>query len=287
VATEHPAVLDPCRALATEGFAVTELPVEPDGLLSIERLRDSLTERTIVVSVMMANNEIGVIQPIRELAAVCRERGIWFHSDAAQAVGKLPVDLARLPIDLLSISGHKMYGPKGIGVLFVRQSRPRVKLEPLFHGGGHERGLRSGTLAVPLIVGLAEAIDLCLQEREGEAKRLLELRTRLWTALSSQLDGMHCNGHMDARLPGNLNVSFEGIDGDRLLLAMPDLAVSTGSACSSASPSPSHVLEALGVPHALARASIRFGLGRGTTPEQIDTAAARLVEVVRSQRSAT
>lgn len=286
VATEHPAVLDPCRALAKEGFAVAELGVASDGLLPVDVLRDALTERTVLVSVMFANNEIGVIQPIRELAALCRERGIAFHSDAAQAVGKLEIDLSALPIDLLSISGHKLYGPKGIGALFVRSSRPRVRLEPIMHGGGHERGLRPGTLAVALIVGLAEALELCLQEREQEARRELELRDRLWQILRSELPGARCNGSLERRLPGNLNVSFEHVDADRLLLALPDLALSSGSACTSASPAPSHVLEALGLPPALARASLRIGLGRGTTAEQVEQAAKRIVEAVLGQREA-
>ena len=228
VATEHPAVLDPCRALAREGFAVTELAVATDGVLSVDALEAALTERTVLVSVMLANNEIGVIQPIRELAAVCRERGVVFHTDAAQAVGKLPCDVSQMPVDLLSLSGHKLYGPKGVGALFVRSGRPRVRLEPILHGGGHERGLRPGTLAVPLIVGLAAALELCLAEREGEAKRQTELRDRLLQILQAELPGVHCNGSLERRLPGNLNVSFEQIDGDQQLLALPDLALSTG-----------------------------------------------------------
>jgi cysteine desulfurase len=284
VATEHPAVLDPCRALVREGFVVSELAVERDGLLSPAALRAALTDRTVLVSVMFANNEIGVVQPVRELAASCRERGILFHTDAAQAVGKLEIDLSALPIDLLSISGHKLYGPKGIGALFVRSSRPRVRLEPIMHGGGHERGLRPGTLAVPLIVGLAKALELCVQEREDEALRQAQLRDRLWQLLSSELPGVYCNGSLEQRLPGNLNVSFEDVDGDRLLLSLPDLALSSGSACTSASPTPSHVLEALGLAAPLARASLRIGLGRGTTSEEVEQAAKRIVEAVLSQR---
>ncbi len=288
VATEHPAVLDPCGQLEREGFSVRYLPVDRvdrSGLLDLATLRDAIDERTLLVSVMAANNEIGVLQPLDEIARLCVERGVLLHSDAAQAVGKLPLDVTELPLDLLSVSGHKLYGPKGVGFLYIRSRRPRIRLEPILHGGGHERGLRSGTLPVPLIAGLAQALDLCLAELESESERLRGLRDRLWQRLSSELDGVVLNGCAKRRLPGNLNVSFEGVDGDKLLLALTDIAVSSGSACSSARPEPSHVLAALGVPEALSRASLRFGLGRGTTEAEIERAADCVVEAVVQQRS--
>jgi cysteine desulfurase len=267
IATEHPAVLDPCRSLESEGFDLSLLGVDRDGLVDPEAVAEAIRDRTVLVSVMAANNEIGVLQPIAEIAQVCRERGVLFHTDAAQAIGRIPIRVDDLPIDLLSFSGHKIYGPKGVGALFVRTSRPRVRLEPLIQGGGHERGLRSGTLPVPLIVGMAKALELCLEELEREAARLLELRERLWrTRLSSELEGVVLNGHAKRRLPGNLNVSFTDVSGDRLLLALTsNVAVSSGSACASARPGPSHVLEALGVSDALASTALRFGLGRGNT----------------------
>jgi len=286
VATEHHAVLDPARALEREGFRLTVLPVDGDGLLDPEALRAVLDDRTALVSVMAANNEIGVLQPLEELGALCREHKAWLHTDAAQAVGKMALDVDACGVDLLSVSGHKVYGPKGVGALTVRSRRPRVRLEPLMWGGGHERGLRPGTLPVALAVGLARAVEIALAERESEAKRLRDLRERLWQRLSEALPGVHCNGHRERRLPGNLNVSFEGVDGDRLLLGLGDVAVSSGSACTSALPEPSHVLAALGVPAPLARASLRFGLGRGTTAEEIDRAAERVVAEVRAQRRA-
>ncbi|MGH0038058.1 MAG: cysteine desulfurase family protein [Myxococcota bacterium] len=286
VATEHHAVLDPVEALGREGFETTVLPVGGDGLLDPGAVEDTLGERTALVSVMAANNEIGVLQPVAEIGRICRERGVWLHTDAAQAVGKVPVDVDAQSIDLLSISGHKVYGPKGVGALYVRSRRPRVRLEPLFHGGGHERGLRPGTLPVALIVGLARAVEIAVAEMEKEARRLGELRDRLWDRLGGALEGVHRNGHPERRLPGNLNVSFEGVDGERLLLALQDLAISSGSACTSARPEPSHVLAALGLSEELSRASLRFGLGRGTTETDIDFAAERVVEEVRSLRDA-
>jgi cysteine desulfurase len=233
---------------------------------------------------MAANNEIGVLQPLAEIGAIAREAGAWLHSDAAQAAGRLELRVDRDPIDLLSISGHKLYGPKGVGALFVRARDPRVVLEPILYGGGHERGLRSGTLPVALIVGLARALELALAERQAEWERLAALRDALWQRLSAELEGVGCNGSLAQRLPGNLNVSFEDVEIDKLLLALPELAVSTGSACSSASPAPSHVLLALGLPEPLARASLRFGLGRGTTAPDVDLAADRVIEAVRAQR---
>lgn len=283
LATEHPSVLDPVRALAREGARVEVLPVGRDGRIDLEALRRAVDERTAVVSVMAANNEIGVLQPLDEIGAIAREAGAWFHCDAAQAAGRLSLRVDELPVDLLSLSGHKLYGPKGVGALFVRGRRPRVQLEPILYGGGHERGLRSGTLPVPLIVGLARAFGLALEERESEWTRLAGLRDGLWQRLRTELDSVHCNGDLTARLPGNLNVSIEGADIEKLLVALPDLAVSTGSACSSALPEPSHVLLALGLSEPLARASLRFGLGRWTTPEEVDFAAQRVIAEVRAQ----
>lgn len=281
--TEHPAVLDVCRALAADGHAVTEVPVDRGGLIAPDAIASAITDETVLVSVMLANNEIGVIQPLPELAAVCRDRGVSFHTDAAQAAGKLPFTFGDLGVDLLSISAHKFYGPKGIGVLVVRSGRPRVRIEPILYGGGHERGLRSGTLAVPLIVGMARALEIAREELEPEAKRVRELRDRLWAGLSAVLD-VSVNGHLEQRLPGNLNVCFRDVDGDRLLLALTDVAVSSGSACTTASPGPSHVLLALGRDESEARASLRFGLGRGTTQGEIDTAVERVIRAVRQEQ---
>jgi cysteine desulfurase len=284
VATEHPAVLDPARALEREGFRITILPVAPNGLLDLDALCGAVDERTAIVSVMAANNEIGVLQPLAEIGAICRDAGAWFHTDAAQAAGRLALRVDRDPIDLLSISGHKLYGPKGVGALYVRASRPRVRPEPLFYGGGHERGLRSGTLPVAQCVGLARAFELCAEERETETRRLEDLRDALWLRIESEVEGVRCNGLGAPRLPGNLNVAFDDVDADKLLLAMPQLAISTGSACSSARVEPSHVLAALGLPDALARASLRFGLGRGTTAEDVGRAAESVIGAVRTQR---
>lgn len=284
VATEHRAVLDPCRVLEAEGCALTVLPVDARGLVDPDDVARALTDRTALVSVMAANNEIGVLQPLEAIGAVCRERGVTLHVDAVQALGKVPVDVARWNADLVSVSAHKLYGPKGAGALYVRARRPRVRLSPLFYGGGHERGVRSGTLAVPLIVGFARAVELCLAERDEEARRLGGLRDRLLDQLRRELPEVVLNGDAERRLPGNLNVAFPGIDGDALLVALKDVAVSTGSACTSATPEPSHVLTALGLPEALVRASLRFGLGRFNTVEEVDYAAGRVVEEVRALR---
>jgi cysteine desulfurase len=282
VATEHPAVLDVCRALADEGFDFSLVPVGADGLTEVAELAAALTDRTALVSVMAANNEIGVLQPVREIAAVCAERGVVFHTDAAQAAGKIRLTVDELGVDLLSISAHKFYGPKGIGALYVR---PRTRLSPIVHGGGHERGLRSGTLPVALIVGMARALELASEEAEAEAVRLLALRERLLACLVRELEHVRLNGHASRRLPGNLNVTFRGVDGDRLLLALTDVAVSSGSACSTAKPEPSHVLLALGLSKTEAGSSIRIGLGRPTTQGDVDRAAERIVEEVRAQWS--
>jgi cysteine desulfurase len=263
---------------------VTRLPVDREGLVDPEAVRAAIESRTVLVSVMAANNEIGVLQPIAEIGGICRERGVLFHTDAAQAVGKLPLDVGSAHVDLLSLSAHKFYGPKGIGALYVRSSRPRVRLEPLLHGGGHERGMRSGTLPVPLVVGLARALEIALEEREAEAQRLAVLRERLLARLCEGLDGVTLNGHPRQRLPGNLNLSFAGVDGAALIASLKDIAVSSGSACSSAKPEPSHVLKALGLTDDLVRASLRFGLGRANTVEEVERAAERVVEVVRSLR---
>lgn len=285
LATEHPSVLEACRAQVASGHRVLQLPVDADGLVSPEEVAGAIEERTALVSIAAANSEIGVLQPIAEIARCCRERGVLFHSDGAQAVGKIPLRLAESEIDLLSFSAHKIYGPKGVGVLYLRKRRPRIALRPLFAGGGQQRGVRPGSLAVPLIVGLARALDLCIEEQVEEAKRLCELRELLRERIEGGLPGVILNGHPTRRLPGNLNLSFAGVDGERLLLAVGDLALSSGSACSSSSGEPSHVLLALGRDRKLARASLRFGLGRGTTREEIEQAAARVIRAVKEQIS--
>jgi len=281
---EHPAVLDTCRFLAGDGFSLTVLPVDREGLVDPEAVAEAITDRTLAVSVMAANGEIGTLQPIEEIGRICRERGVLLHTDAAQAVGKIPVDVRRWGADLLSMCAHKLYGPKGIGALYIRRRRPRIELRPLLHGGGHERGLRSGTLPVPLIVGFARAVELCLADLAAEAARLTALRESLWERLSNALEGVACNGSRARRLPGNLNLSFAGLNADQLLVALSDVALSTGSACASGSGAPSHVLEALGLPESVARSSLRFGLGRCNDAEQIDWVARRIEEVVGALR---
>ncbi|MDJ0848069.1 MAG: cysteine desulfurase family protein [Myxococcota bacterium] len=285
-AIEHPAVLDTARALETEGFRVTELPVDADGLVEPAAVAAAITDRTLLVSIMAANSEVGVVQDLQEIGRVCRERGVLFHSDAAQAVGRLPLDVQAQQIDLLSFCAHKLYGPKGIGALYVRNRRPRVRLEPLLHGGGHERGRRSGTLPVPLIVGFGKALEICGAEREAEAARLAGLRDRLWQGLQAQVPGVSRNGHPTRRLPGNLSVCFEGLEADALLVGLGDVALSSGSACASASGEPSHVLLALGLSEGAARSALRFGLGRSNTTEEIDHVVKRVAEEVRALRAA-
>lgn len=270
--TEHKCVLESCRQLEREGFEVTYLPVEPNGLVSIAALAGALSERTLLVSVMAAHNEIGVIQPLAEIGALCRARGVLFHSDAAQAVGKIPLDVEAMRIDLLSISGHKVYGPKGIGALYIRR-RPRVRLLPLIDGGGQERGLRSGTLPTPLCVGLGRAAAVAGAEMPEEAERLRRLRDRLLANLARRVPALRLNGDAERRLPGSLNLSFPGIPAQQLIEAAPAIAISTGSACTSAAVEPSYVLRALGLPDALANTAIRIGLGRFTTAAEIDFAA--------------
>jgi cysteine desulfurase len=285
--TEHPSVLDPARELERRGFRVTRLGVDSTGLLDLDALRGALDERTVLVSVMTANNEIGTIQPVAEAARIVHEESsALFHTDAAQAAGKLPIDTERDGIDLLSLSAHKIHGPKGVGALYVRRRRPSVRLEPVLFGGGHERGLRSGTLNVPGIVGLGAALELAAAEMQGDGERLRRLRDRLHRAITAELDGIRLNGHPERRLPNNLNLSFDGVEAEALLNEVPDLAVSTGAACSSASPEPSHVITALGFPESRAQSSIRFGLHRFTTEEDVDFAAAEMIRAVRKLRAA-
>ncbi|MEM7555076.1 MAG: aminotransferase class V-fold PLP-dependent enzyme [Cyanobacteria bacterium P01_A01_bin.84] len=284
IATEHNAVIDPCNYLKTLGFEITFLPVSTDGLIDLNQLEAALRKDTILVSVMAANNEIGVLQPLAEIGEICRRHDVFFHTDAAQAIGKIPLDIESMKIDLMSLTGHKVYAPKGIGALYVRRRNPRVKISPQLHGGGHERGMRSGTLYTPQIVGFGKAVEIALQEIENEKNQLIKLREKLWSQLS-QLDGIYLNGHPTQRLSGNLNVSVEGVDGAALLLGLrPVMAVSSGSACSSATTAPSHVLMALGRSEKLAYASIRFGIGRFNITEEIERVGEHFVLTVQSLR---
>lgn len=284
VATEHRAVLDACRRLEARGWHVTCLGVNGEGLVDPDDVRRAITPRTVLISVMWANNEIGVIQPVREIGRIARECGILFHSDATQAAGKIPVDVGAEGVDLASLSAHKMYGPKGVGALYVRRRDRRVELAAQMDGGGHEQGLRSGTLNVPGIVGFGEACAIAQREMAAEGERLQQLRDRLLARLLEDLELVRVNGSMERRLPGNLNVSFAGVDAAALMRELPDIALSSGSACSSAEAGPSHVLRALGLNDAEARSSIRIGLGRFNTQEEIDYAAARMIEAVRRLR---
>lgn len=284
VPTEHKAVLDTCKHLEKRGFRVTYLPVLPSGLIDLDMLREAITDKTILVTIMYANNEIGVIQPIAEIGRLCHERGVLFHSDAVQAIGKVPVDVIRDNIDLMSITGHKLYGPKGMGALYVRRKNPRVQLTAQMDGGGHERGMRSGTLNVPGIVGLGEACALAGREMPTESLRLAALRDKLLHKLTSELDEVYVNGTLEHRLPGNLNISFAYVEGESLLMGINDIAVSSGSACTSATLEPSYVLKALGAGDEIAHSSIRFGLGRFNTEEEIDYAGNKVVEVVKKLR---
>ena len=281
--TEHKAVLDSCKHLEKEGFRVTYLPVGKDGLIDLDDLKRALDDKTILVSIMFANNEIGVLQPIAEIGKLCRERGVLFHTDAVQAIGKVPVNVEQQNIDLASITAHKLYGPKGVGALYVRRKNPRVELAPMIDGGGHERGMRSGTLNVPGIVGLGKACELCREEMDAEPVRLWMLRDRLKAKIFAGLDDVYVNGSMEHRLPGNLNLSFANVEAEPLLMGINDVAVSTGSACSSAAIEPSHVLKALGAGD-LTHGSIRFGIGRFNTQAEIDYVAARVVETVKRLR---
>ena len=282
--TEHKAVVDTCKKLEKQGLRVTYLPVQKDGRISLDELRASITDKTILITIMTANNEIGVIQPIAEIGAIAKEKGILFHTDAVQAVGKVPFDVTMMKADLVSISGHKIYGPKGVGALYVRRRNPRVLLAEQISGGGHERGMRSGTLNVPGIVGLGKAAELCRLEMQKDTERLGRLRDRLNDGLHKNLDEIYINGSMEHRLPHNLNISFAYVEGESLLMGINEVAVSSGSACTSASLEPSYVLKALGAGDDLAHSSIRFGLGRWTTDEEVDYVIDKLTKVVRRLR---
>ena len=282
--TEHKAVLDSCKVLEKQGCAITYLTVDREGFIDLRRLEKAINDKTILISVMAANNEIGTLQPVNEIGRIAKERGILFHSDATQAVGKVPINVDDIGVDLLSLSAHKMYGPKGIGALYVRSLAPRVKLTPLIDGGGHERGMRSGTLNVPGIVGLGKACEIAQTEMTTEAERLTALRERLKEGILHQLDEVYVNGHPTQRLPGNMNMSFAYVEGESLLMGLKEIAVSTGSACTSASLEPSYVLRALGVEEELAHTSIRFGLGRFNTEAEVDYTIQRVVEEVRRLR---
>jgi cysteine desulfurase len=282
--TEHKAVLDTCKHLDKRGFEVTFLPVGKDGLIDLDGLKSAITERTVLISIMHANNEVGVLQPVREIGRIARQHGVLFHSDATQSVGKVPVNVNEDHIDLLSISAHKIYGPKGIGALYVRRKNPRVQLSAQMDGGGHERGMRSGTLNVTGIVGLGEACAICREEMTQEHARVSALRDRLKQKLEGGLDEVTINGSMEHRLPGNLNMSFAYVEGESLMMGIKEVAVSSGSACTSATLEPSYVLKALGVGDDLAHSSIRFGLGRFNTAEEVDYVAARVIETVKKLR---
>ena len=278
--TEHKAVLDTCKRMEKYGYEVTYLPVQKDGRIDLDELRHAITPKTILISIMYANNEIGVVQPIAEIGKIAKEKGVLFHVDGVQAAGKIPVDVQKDNIDLLAISAHKMYGPKGVGALYVRRRNPRVQLAAVIDGGGHERGMRSGTLNVPGIVGLGKAAELCQIEMPVESVRMRALRDRLKDGLFARLDELYINGSMEHRLPNNLNVSFAFVEGESLLMGINDIAVSSGSACTSATLEPSYVLKALGVGEDLAHTSIRFGLGRFNTQEDVDYVVDRVSEVV-------
>jgi cysteine desulfurase len=282
--TEHKATLDTCKRLERDGCQVTYLPVDQYGRVSADQVREALTDKTVLVSIMAANNEIGTLQPIAEIGKLCKERGVLFHTDAVQAAGKIPLDVQAMGIDLLSLTAHKMYGPKGIGALYVRKKDPRVRLEPQIDGGGHERGMRSGTLPVPLIVGMGFAADLARREMPVESKRTFDLRERLRTRIMDRLPESYLNGHPTERLPGNANISFAYVEGEGLMMGIKDIAVSSGSACTSASLEPSYVLRALGVGDELAHSSIRFGVGRFNTREEIDYTADLVVREVNRLR---
>jgi cysteine desulfurase len=282
--TEHKATLDTCKRLEKYGYRVTYLPVKADGLIDLEDLKRAMDEKTILVTIMIANNEIGVLQPIAEIGKLCREKGVLFHTDGVQAVGKVPVDVNAMSIDAMSISAHKIYGPKGVGALYVRRRNPRVQISEQINGGGHERGMRSGTLNVPGIVGLGAACEIAREDMQSESKRLATLRDKLKAKLESQLDYVHVNGSMEHRLPGNLNMSFVYVEGESLLMGINDIAVSSGSACTSATLEPSYVLKALGLGDDVAHSSIRFGLGRFNTEAEVDYVSDKLIDVVQKLR---
>src|ERR1700734_1326000 len=282
--TEHKAVLDTCKHLEKLGFRVTYLPVQKDGLIDLDDLKRALDDKTILVTIMAANNEIGVLQPVAEIGKLCHERGVIFHTDAVQAIGKVPVDVIKQNIDLMSITGHKIYGPKGVGALYVRRKNPRVQISAGIDGGGHERGMRSGTLNVPGIVGLGKACALAQEEMQQESCRLAGLRNRLRDRIMNRLDETYINGSMEHRLPGNLNIIFAYVEGESLLMGINDIAVSSGSACTSATLEPSYVLKALGTGDDLAHSSIRFGIGRFNTEAEVDYVADRVIETVERLR---
>ena len=282
--TEHKAVIDPLKRIERDGCKVTFLNVDKNGMISLEELENSITDETVLVSLMAGNNEIGTLHPLKEIGKICKAKGVLFHTDATQAIGKVPVDVDEMGIDLLSLSGHKMYGPKGIGALYVRRKDPRVRLDAMMDGGGHERGMRSGTLPVPMIVGLGMAAEIARKEMSAESQRLLHLRNRLHTGITSKLEDVYLNGHPELRLPGNLNLSFAFVEGEGLMMGIKDIAVSSGSACTSASLEPSYVLKALGLGDELAHSSIRFGLGRFTTEEEIDFVIQDVVRAVNHLR---
>lgn len=282
--TEHKAVLDPCKWLESKGFEVTYLPVDRYGLLDPDDLKAAIRRDTILVTIMTVNNETGVIHPIDQIAAVCKEKGVIFHTDATQAYGKLPIDVEELKIDLLSFSAHKIYGPKGIGGLYVRKQSPRIRCEPIIHGGGHERGMRSGTLNVPGIVGLGKAAEIAKECMHQESERIKGLRDMLYQGLINNLEGVYLNGHPERRIYNTVNLSFKWVEGEALMLSIGEIAVSSGSACTSASLEPSHVLKAMNVPEELAHNSIRFSLGRFNTEEQIKYTIERVTEAVQKLR---
>jgi cysteine desulfurase len=283
-AIEHKAVLDTCLALEQKGYEISYVPVDSTGRVDLEELRKLIRPDTILVSVMFANNEIGSINPVAEIGKLCKEKGVLFHTDAVQAAGKAEIDVQAQGIDLLSLTAHKIYGPKGVGALYVRRKGPRVRLSPIVHGGGHERGMRSGTLNVPGIVGFGKAAELAKKYLREETARVQGLRDRLWAGIQEQLDEVYLNGHPEHRLPNNLNVSFAFVEGESLMMGMKELAVSSGSACTSASLEPSYVLKSIGVGEDLAHTSIRFGLGRFTTEEEVDFALKKVVATVRKLR---
>jgi cysteine desulfurase len=285
--TEHKATLDTCKKLEKQGYRVTYLPVQADGLIDIEDLKRAMDDKTILVSIMYANNEIGVIQPIQEIGKLCHEKGVLFHSDAVQAVGKIPVNVITDNIDIMSLTSHKIYGPKGVGALYVRRRNPRVQISEQINGGGHERGMRSGTLNVPGIVGMGAACEIAMNEMAPEAARQKELRDYLKNKLETALDYTQVNGNMDHHLPGNLNMSFIYVEGESLLMGINDIAVSSGSACTSATLEPSYVLKALGLGDDVAHSSIRFGLGRFNTKAEVDYVSDKIIRSTRWSRKAS
>jgi cysteine desulfurase len=282
--TEHKAVLDTCKRLEKSGIRVTYLPVKADGLIDLEDLKRAIDDKTILVSIMFANNEIGVVQPVAEIGKLCRERGVLFHTDGVQAAGKIPIDVNAMNIDVLSLSSHKVYGPKGVGALYVRRRNPRVQISEQINGGGHERGMRSGTLNVPGIVGMGKAFEIAREEMTAEGERLKKLRDKLKSKLENSLDFVHVNGSMEHRLPNNLNMSFVYVEGESLLMGINDVAVSSGSACTSATLEPSYVLKALGLGDDVAHSSIRFGLGRFNSEAEVDYVSDKVIDIVKKLR---